>query len=733
MPTFDPSRARRRVPRFPHVASALVALLAVPALAAQRPAARPDSTRRDSTRIQPLPTVQVNVLTDRRAAMEKVPWAVGVVGTRELRRGQPTVTLDEALGSIPGVFVASRYNYATDSRISVRGAGARANFGVRGLKVFLDGVPQTLPDGQSQLTNVELGQLDRVEVLRGNTASLYGNGSAGVLAFGTDLSAPAPLSPSVRLLAGSFGLRKTQLRLGGRGGNAVGALSLSRTTFDGFRQYSAAETRQLNGALDIALSPTTTLEIRAQAAEVPEAANPGALTFAEWRINPDSASAVNIRRGADRRVTQDQVSVSLRRGGEGDRATWVTTAWLSSRRVRNALSTPAPGPVTPTNGIYATLERSFGGVRTSGSLRLGDAPSAPVIAAGVDVQRLNDRRINRRSTGGRPVAATDTVLLNQFERVTSIGPFVQATWAPSTRLLLSAGGRYDRIAFEVTDDHFGDGGPNGGNNSGDRTLPAWSGHLGATFTGSEAFAPYANLSTSFETPTTTELQVRPDRQGGFNPDLGPQRALSGEVGARGAAGPFSWNVAAYRTRVTNAIVQSRFLEGTAFFENAGVVRNEGIEAGASVRLGAIASVNAAYTWSRLRYLEYRQRNGAVVDTLDGRQVPGVPPHQLRLGLRTGPWRGASLDVDQTWTSALFADDPNAIRVPGWGPGLLNARLAWTMRIGRQRIEPFAGILNALDVRYLGAVTVNGAGGRVLEPAPPRNYYVGLELGGLFGR
>jgi iron complex outermembrane receptor protein len=716
------------------LAAAAFLALAVAPLRGQRAPVRPDTARRDSTRIQPLPTVRVNVLTDRRQAVEQVPWAVGVVGTRELRRAQPTVTLDEALGSIPGVFVASRYNYATDSRISIRGAGARANFGVRGLKVFIDGVPQTLPDGQSQLTNVELGQLDRVEVLRGSTASLYGNGSAGVLAFGTDLSSPAPVSPSLRLLAGSFGLRKTQLRVGGRGGNAVGALSLSRTTFGGFRQYSAAETRQLNGALDIALSPATTLEIRAQAAEVPEAANPGALTFAEWRLNADSASAVNIRRGADRRVAQDQVSVSLRRGRDGDRATWVTTAWLSSRTVRNALSTPAPGPVTPINGIYATLNRSFGGVRTSGSWRLGESPSAPTLAAGVDVQRMNDRRINRRSTGGRPVAPTDTILLDQFERVTSVGPFVQATWAPTTRLLLSAGGRYDRISFSVTDDHFGDGGTNGGDNSGSRTLPAWSGHLGATFTGSEAFAPYANVSTSFETPTTTELQVRPDRQGGFNPDLGPQRALSVELGARGAlATALSWNVAAYRARVSNAIVQSRFLEGTAFFENAGLVRNEGLEAGASVRLGALASVNAAYTWSRLRYLEYRQRNGAVVDTLDGRQVPGVPPHQLRLSLRTGPWRGASIDVDQTWTSALVADDANTLRVPGWGPGLLNARLAWTMRIGRQRIEPFAGILNALDTRYNGAVTVNGAGGRVLEPAPPRNYYLGVDLGGLFGR
>lgn len=704
------------------------------AVLAQRSPVSTDGARRDSTRIQPLPTVQVKVLTDRAATVEQVPWAVGTVGTRELRRGQPTTTLDEALGSIPGVTVAQRYNYATDSRISIRGAGARANFGVRGVRLFLDGVPQTLPDGQGQLTNVELGQLEAVEVLRGSTASLYGNGSAGVIAFRSDLSAPAPFSPSVRVVAGSFGLRKEQLRAGFRGGRALGAVSVSRTRVDGFRQYSAAETRQFNAALDVAVGTRGTLELRALSAQVPAALNPGALTVAEWNANADSASAFNIRRGADRRVQQDQFSVSYRRGAEGDRATWVTTAWISSRTVLNALSTAPPGPPTPVNGIYATLDRAFSGIRTSGSWRLGEAPGAPTIATGIDVQRMRDRRINRRSTAGRPTAPTDTILLDQLETTTSVGPFVQATWSPLRRLGLSAGARYDRIAFDVVDDHTGDGGPNGGDNSGARTLPAWSGHLGATLTGSERFAPYANVSTSFETPTTTELQVRPDRLGGFNPDLGPQRTVSVETGARGALGEaLSWNVAVYRARVTNAIVQSRVLDGTAFFENAGEVRNQGVEAGLSARLHRRVALNAAYTWSDLRYVEYRQRNGARVDTLDGRQVPGVPPQQLRLGLRTGPWRGATLDADQTWASALFADDANALRVPGWGAGLLNARLAWTMRFGRQRIEPFVGILNALDTRYVGAVTVNGAAGRVLEPAPRRNWYVGLDLGGFLGR
>ena len=702
--------------------------VALPTLLMAQRAARRDTARVDSTRIQPLTTVTVRVMADQRA-LEQVPWAVGVVGTRELRRAQPTVNLDEALGSVPGVFVASRYNFATDSRISIRGAGARANFGLRGVKVFLDGVPQTLPDGQSQLTNVELGNIDRIEVLRGSTASLYGNGSAGVLSFSNDLRAPTPIAQSARLLVGSYGQRKAQVRTVGRAGNAIGSLSLARTTYEGFRQNSAAEFRQLNAAIDYSLGADSRLELRAQVAEVPNALNPGALTFGEYALKRDSASAANIRRGADRRVKQDQLSASYHHGSAARRTEFVATSWVSSRVVRNALSTAPPGTPTPVNGIYGTLDRRFFGTRLSARHNLGDAPEAPSLVAGAELQQMRDVRNNRRSTGGRPVAVTDTIILNQFETVTSLAPFVQVQWTPSSRVLLSAGGRYDRIRFAVRDDFTRDGGVNGGDNSGGRTLSALNGHAGVTVTGWTLFAPYANLSTSFETPTTTELQVRPDRQGGFNPDLGPQRTVSAEIGARGAITTVaSWNVALYRASVRNAIVQSRVLDGTAFFENAGRTRNMGLEVGTSVNVGRMASVNAAYTWSDLRFADYRQRNGARVDTLDGKQLPGVPPQQLRVGVRSGSVRGFTLDADQTWTSALFADDLNAIRVPGWGTGVTNIRAAWTSSWNGYRIEPFAGVLNAQNNAYVGAVTVNGAFGRVLEPAPLRNWYVGMDIG-----
>ncbi|HEX3158987.1 MAG TPA: TonB-dependent receptor [Gemmatimonadaceae bacterium] len=689
-------------------------------LRAQQPV-RPDSARRDTATVQRLPGVTVTG-TLREERLEGVPWAVGAVGTTELRRAQPTVSLDEALTLIPGVYIANRYNFAVDSRIAVRGFGSRANFGVRGVRVVLDGISQTLPDGQSQTTNVELGALERVEVLRGASSALYGNGSGGVVSFTSDLRSPTPFRGTLRVEGGSFGMRKWQARTNGRTERAAGMLSLTQFTWDGFRQHSSADVRQLNAGVDYAVSPTTTASVRLNLADMPEAFNPGALTAAEYEINPDTAALSNVLRGSDKRTKQNQLSLRLQRasttGIEVD-----ASAFALTRDVRNALAVAPPAPSGPNNGTYATLDREVYGARLSGARRLG--VTGPRVVAGVEWQRMEDLRENRRATSGRPTEPTDTLLLSQVEAVSNAGIFAQAGWSPMQRVGLSAGARYDAVRFTV-DDRFASDGVN----SGGRTLPAWSGHLGLSWAAREALASYANVSTSFETPTTTELQTRADGLGGFNADLSPQRARSVELGARGQllATRVSYDVALFRTWVDDAIVPYLETNGRAYFTNAGATRNDGLEAGLSARVSDAVQVEAAYTWAHYRFADYRVVRGATTDTLDGRTLPGVPEHFLRVGLRTRPLAGVTLDVDHTVSSSLFADDANALRVEGWGPGVTAVRGAWDVQRAGYLVQPFVGVANVFDVRYVSTVTVNGFGGRVLEPAPGRNFYVGVEMG-----
>jgi len=679
-----------------------------------------DSVAGDSTRVGRLAEVRINV-TRSDATAERVPWAVGTQRTEQIRRGQATLGIDEALANIPGVVVSNRYNYALDQRLSIRGAGSRANFGLRGVKVLLDGIPQSLPDGQSQLTNIDLGAISQVEVLRGSASSLYGNGSGGVIAFTTDLSAADPLGVTLRQTTGSFGLQKTQLRASGRAGFSVASVSASRTTVDGFRQYSAAETQQLLAALDHAINDRTTFSLRVGTGDTPKALNPGALTAAEYAANPDTAAVANVNRGASREVSQRYLSLRLRQ--TLDDIEWSAALYGQRRFVDNALAVAPPAPAGPTNGTYSTLDRRVTGARVDAS-RVFAGARPKRVSTGLDVQRSADVRRNQRSTGGRPAAPEDTILIDQDEFVLSVGPFAQVQWDLHPRVTASVGGRFDRLTFRVDDNFLGDG----DDDSGERVMTATSGHVGAVWRATDAITPYANVSTAFETPTTTELNASPDGSGGFNPDLGPQRIVTVEMGARGRLGARTlFEIALFQATAGDALVQFLETDGRAYFRNAGRTQSRGIEAGVTADLRDWLEFRAAWTFADYRFTEYRLTNGAVVDTLDGNRLAGVPRHALRTGVRAR-WRSATFDADHSLQSSLFGDDRNTVRVDDWGQGQLNVRATWSSRWRQWRFEPFVAVQNALDERYVGAVTLNGFGGRVLEPAPRRNWYAGLELG-----
>jgi iron complex outermembrane receptor protein len=696
----------------------LVLFLSLARPAAAQVPTTSDSARRDTTRVTQLPDLNVTV-TRTTEPLSRVPFATGVLDKNALQRGQQTVGIDEALSNLPGVVVANRYNFSLDQRISIRGFGSRSNFGVRGLKILVDGVPQTLPDGQSQLTNVDFANIERAEVLRGASSSLYGNASGGAISFQTERAAPGPFAQTIRVQAGS-GRRngdafyKWQSWTSARSGSASGTLSVSQFKADGFRQHSAAEVRQLNAGLDYAFSGTTLGTLRLSLADNPEAQNPGALTRTELNANPDSAAGSNILRGADKDVQQQQLSLGLKHFDAAGNE-YEVTAFGILRDLSNPLAAPPdinPGPLA---GTFVTIDRAAGGLRLSASRRLGASPTAPKLVGGADVQRLRDNRTNAVSSAG---ARTDQLFLDQQEKVTELGPFAQLQWSPREELLLSTGARYDWVRFSVADRYLGDG----VDDSGARTMSSLSANVGASWSFGDAFVPYVNLSTAFETPTTTELANQPDGSGGFNPELGPQRAVNYEVGARGQPVPgVSYSVALFLGRIRDAIVQVGEIGGRAFFGNTGRTHNDGAEVGLTVTPVAGLSLSGAYT-----YAHYRFASG----TFDGNRLPGVPDHYWRLGLRTALPRDFFLDADHTLSSSLAADDANTpgLVVDSYGAGVTNARVGWQGSIGGLELSPFLGVNNLWDRRYVASVTLNGIGGRVFEPAPRRVIYFGGEIG-----
>src|SRR5437667_5522469 len=354
-------------------------LLARPSSAQQRDTTTPP---RDSLKVYTLPPAVVSV-TRANPPISKIPLAVHLVDKTEISRARPTWGLDEALVTVPGVYAANRYNFSLDQRISIRGFGARSQFAVRGIKVLVDGIPQTLPDGQGQLTNLELGAADRIEVLPGSSSALFGNASGGVVSIWTDPTSPGRLDEAVRVVAGRAernsgrAWSKWQTTTRFRAGTGSGFVNVSRLGYEGERDHSGADLRNLNTRFQIPVGGWT-LSTLADVGDNPRADNPGALTLAELHANRDSAPAINLQRDAGKDVTQGQLGVTMRRA-TADGGETAATVFGLTRSLKN-----------PQTFAYIDLNRIAYGTRVTVTrpVRLGRL--AHRLTAGLDVQRQAD-------------------------------------------------------------------------------------------------------------------------------------------------------------------------------------------------------------------------------------------------------------------------------------------------------------------------------------------------------
>jgi len=685
-----------------------------------------DGQTPDTTKPYTLPPTTVSV-TRTETQLTKVPLSIHSIDRAQISRARPTWGLDEALANVPGVYVANRYNFSQDQRISIRGFGARSAFAVRGIKILVDGIPQTLPDGQGQLTNLELGEVDRIEVLRGSASALYGNASGGVISIWTTPHDVAHINEEARFVAGRFGERAgggrswnkwqttTSLRLGG-GGSAL--VTVSRLDYEGERDHSAADNRVLNARVRLPLGSAWSLALVTDLGDNPRADNPGSLTLAELQANRDTVPLLNRNRNAGKAVTQFQSGATLRHamanGGEA-----AVTVFGLTRDLKN--------PITTT---YIDLNRLDYGARGSVTYPAPLGSLAHRLTAGFDFQRQRDDRknFNYLNTAGDSAKADTTRSLDQLEYVTEIGPFVQSALELSPHATITAGLRYDWVKFAVYDRLITTTPPNP-DDSGDRLMRALSGSLGIAVNPSEALTLYGNVGSSFETPTTTELANSQSGAGGFNPDLKPQHAWNYEVGARGSlGGRLAYTLSVFQADVRDALVPYELAAPRFYYRNAGSTRHRGVEL--SGDLSVVPGVNfaAVWTYADYTYRRYSFTTGTTVHTLDGRALPGVPQHWLHLILRSQPAavRGAWLEIEQNYSSGyLVSDTLNTRAAPWWAT---NLRVGWDGKAGGMRLAPFLGINNAFNHLYVSSVVINAARDRYYEPAPGRNVYVGLTIG-----
>ena len=690
--------------------------LTVPAMAAAQNA---DSVPKDT-----LPAIVVSATRADRP-LSRTAAAIATVSRADISAARPTWGLDEALGGIPGVVDQNRYNFSLDQKLSIRGAGARAAFAIRGIKVLVDGIPQTLPDGQGQLTNLDLSEVDHIEVERGSSSALFGNATGGVISIWTDPAAPSRLSEDARVAGGQFdggrAWTKWSSTTRARVGEGSVMLTASRLSYQGERNHSAADLRDFNTRLRLPLGAHWSLAAVAAYGDDPRADNPGALTNAELHANQDSAAPTNLNRNAGKAVTQGQGGVTLRRvfdnGGEADATVYGFTRDLSN----------------PQTFAFIRLKRFDYGARFTMAQPFAVGPFAQVLTTGFDFQRTHDDRVNFNYVGASSTADTSRQL-DQLEHVTEVGPFVQSAVTLTSRLTVTAGARYDWVSFQA-DDRLVDSvkaltNPIYLNDSGRRLMRSFSGSLGAAEALSDRLTMYANAGSSFETPTTTELANRPDTLGGFNPSLQPQRTWNYEVGARGEPNDLvRWSVAVFQADVHDELIpfQEPSSPQRVFYRNAGSARHRGIELGAGASPVRGLSVALTYTYSHFRYTDYRYAVGATNYVLDGRPLAGVPEHWLRALVGVRPWglKGGWMELETVHASSQLVNDTLSTRTAGWWR--TDLRLGWGGSAGSVRLDPFFAVQNLFNHRYVGSVTVNAAGGRYYEPAPGRNIYLGMEV------
>lgn len=668
---------------------------------------------------------------------QRLPYAFTLLEASEVQRVKKGVSLEEALRTVPGIQVSNRYNLSQGDRISIRGLGSRASFGVRGIKVMLDGIPLTMPDGQTQLNNIDVASMGRVEILRGPSSSLYGNASGGVILIESRV-APERLHLSQHVMLGSDGLQKSTSSISASHERSSFNLNYTALHSDGYRDFSQAQNHIVNAVATHQFSPVTELTAVFSYFNAPYMLNASSLTKSDALNNPRMARAFVKQQGSGKKVEQTQggVTVKIENTFLGDVQ---STLYGVSRSLDNAI----PGRVIG-------LERQAGGWRTTLSRELSLYGIPTVLLMGSDLERQQDARTEFENNGIsgdvdilHPAdvlknAQTGELLLKQDETVLNTSAFAELDLTPWPRWNLTGGIRVDRYDFSVTDYLQ----LNGMSRSGERRMSNISPMVGVSYQQSENLNLYSHVSTAFQTPTTTELSNRPDGIGGFNMQLQPEHIQNLEIGLKGILPDRRLHIALalYRMAITDMLIPYQINSAASeeiYFRNAGQARNYGFESAVYWYPWSWLKSSVAYTYSDFEYIDYKveTNTGSAFVQLAGNELPGVPHHQLNFGVELRTIHDISVTLNLYTSSSYWANDFNGPLDSSENPTdfrndaftILDLQLEVPLTVFNQNMSFFTRVDNLLDTRHNRSIVPNAFGSRFFEPAAGRSYFVGVKL------
>lgn len=648
-------------------------------------------------------TIQLSpiVVTASRAPSTTAPASFSLIDWSSLRLSNPAITIEEPLRRVPGVFVQNSFNFAQDQRIAIRGFGTRAAFGVREIKLLVDGIPESSPDGQTQLDNLDLGSVRHFEVLRGPAAALYGNASGGVINILTDDHPGTPFIET-RMTGGSHGVQRHQLK----GGDSLGPVDYrftgSWSSIDGYRQHAKAESWFFGGKARIHLNDQSSLSTHFNYASSPWAQDAGGLTRAELDSNRRQSRARNVILDAGEEVHQGRLSLIYR-----NELTPGHTLTLNQYTVLREFANKLPILPAAGDGIVKFARLGVGG----GLKHVWDTPANRLIT-GVDLEFQTDDRQRYANLAGNQGALG----LDQQESVLSIGPFLRNEYRLNDTIQLTAGLRYDNVRFDADDRFLADG-----DDSGSRPVDQLSWSTGGQLQARTNIQLFASIGTAFQTPTTTEL-ANPTGGGGFNPVVQPQTSVTYEIGCRAElTSHLKSEISLFHTQISDELIPFTSPSGRDFFRNAGRSKRSGIELSLDLEISPGWNWLSSYTIIDSRYQDYVTAGG----TFSGNREPGIPAHQLFTEISWQSTSGFFGGLDLQFVDQFHLNDANTAKNEAYT--LLNCRLGYTASIGRAKLTPFVAVNNLLNQRYNGQTRLNAFGGRFFEPTPRLTAYGGLTL------
>jgi iron complex outermembrane receptor protein len=682
-----------------------------------------------SVRAQSLDDVVVSASRAQARSFD-TPAAIQLVDRGAIQNGGPQVNLSESLVRVPGLTMLDRSNYAQDLQVSIRGFGARSAFGIRGIRLLIDGIPASTPDGQGQGSSVSLTSMDHIEVLRGPLAQLYGNASGGVIQAFTKPASTVPLL-DYQYFLGDYGLHRADYQFSDTVGDYGIVADYSTFSIDGFRDNSRTERKQFNGKLDFNPNDQTRVNLVFNQFDMPLAQDPLGLTPEQWAANPQQQGRNSLgtmtaaQFGVRKIISQNQLGGSAVYSIDKDHS--VTSRMYYGTRDNLQFQVGTTG--INANGAWTGLNRTYYGVGVQYNEKMEVADTPVEWVAGYEFDRSRELRKAGTASQGQQVLTNR----NEENQAENSDLFAQGTAQVSDSIALVGGLRSSSVRFASTDYQTN------GVASGDVSYGATNPVLGMTYFASDHLNLYVNYGQGFETPTLAEVAYKTSGGapvGAFNPLLNASTSRHYEVGTKWVPDRTSRiDLAVFQIDATDEIVVDATAGGKTSYKSAPGTSRTGIELGASTQITPQMTASLSANFIDAKYSQtFTSATVTGATTINaGNKIPGIPQtsvfselawtsEQARSGAKA-PSLGTRLALEMVQSGRIFANDTNTASVDGHTVFNVSASQRWAVE--KAAVSAYLRLNNASNERYAGSVIVNSA--QYIEPGLPRNWMLGLSV------